>query len=234
MYCSVNGLAPTTYAAFGASEAGQQGRAHARERARQVPQRSGARLARCRAALHQRQQLIDHDRKHRRRDTAEQHENPVLRLQAGEDVIAEAGLADGSRKRGGADHPHRRGADAGHDHRQSQRQFHHEQRLPRGHSDAKRGLRSDGIDAFDPRRRCCAQSAAPNRASARAPRAGSRARRIRRRTAFWSAPDKRRAAADRTARARARPGMVWITLAAVISRSRAAAAGVWREWRAAG
>ena len=75
------------------------------------------------AALHQRQQLIDHQRQRRRGDAAEQHEHPVLRLQAGEDVIAQAGLADWCRQRCRADHPDRRGADAGHDHRHRQRQF---------------------------------------------------------------------------------------------------------------
>ena len=64
------------------------------------------------AGLHQRQQLIDRERQQRRRDAAEQHEHPVLRLQSGEDVVAEARLADRRRQRRGADHPYRRGADA--------------------------------------------------------------------------------------------------------------------------
>ena len=49
---------------------------------------------RCDATLHQRQQLVDHQRQRRRRDAAEQHEHRVLRLQAGENVIAEARLPD--------------------------------------------------------------------------------------------------------------------------------------------
>ena len=50
------------------------------------------------AALDQRQQLVDGERQHRRSDAAEQHEDPVLRLQAGKDVVAEAGLADRASK----------------------------------------------------------------------------------------------------------------------------------------
>ena len=100
------------------------------------------------AGFHQRQQLIDGERQQRRGDAAEQHEHPVLRLQAGEDVIAEARLPDRRRQRRGADHPDRRGADAGHDHRQRERQFDHQQRLPRRHADATRGFGHRRIDAL--------------------------------------------------------------------------------------
>ena len=69
------------------------------------------------------QQLIDRERQGSGRDATEQHEHPVLGLQSGKDVVAEAGLADRRRQCRGADHPDRRGADARHHHRQRQRQF---------------------------------------------------------------------------------------------------------------
>ncbi len=109
--------------------------------------RRGARLRVANADFDQRQQLIDRERQHGGGEAAEQHEHPVLGLQPGKDVIAEAGLADRRRQRRGADHPDRRGADARHHHRQRQRQFHREQRLARRHADALRGLEDRGVDA---------------------------------------------------------------------------------------
>ena len=117
-------------------------------RCRRAPSATRTRLRRANAGFDQRQQLIDRERQHRRGEAAEQHEHPVLGLQPGEDVIAEAGLADRRRQRRGADHPDRRGADARHDHRQRQRQFDHEQRLPRRHADALRRLERSRIDAL--------------------------------------------------------------------------------------
>ena len=102
------------------------------------------------ATLHQRQQLIDHQRQRRRGDAAEQHEHPVLRLQAGEDVIAEAGLADRRRQRGGADHPNRGGADAGHDHRHGQRQLDIPQDTGRFGADDAGGLQQRAVDGVEP------------------------------------------------------------------------------------
>ena len=106
--------------------------------------------AQAQAGLDQRQQLVDDQRQDRRRDAAEQDEHPVLGLQSGEDVVAEAGLADRSGQRRGADHPHRGGADAGHDDRHRQRQLDHGQRLAWRHADALRRLQDGGIDALQP------------------------------------------------------------------------------------
>ncbi len=111
-------------------------------------QRDADAAAPAKALLDQGQQLIDRERQYRGGKAAEQHEHPVLGLQAGKDVVAEAGLADRGRQRRGADHPHRRGADARHDHRQRQRQLHGEQGLTLCHADALRGLEDGGIDAF--------------------------------------------------------------------------------------
>ncbi|MGY3425595.1 hypothetical protein ACVWZW_006099 [Bradyrhizobium sp. F1.13.4] len=93
--------------------------------------------------------MIDGERQQGRGKAAEQHEHPVLGLEPGKDVIAEAGLPDRGRQRRGADHPHCGGTDASHHHRESQRQFDHHQRLRCGHSDALRGLDQRGIDAVE-------------------------------------------------------------------------------------
>ena len=102
------------------------------------------------SALDQRKQLVDGERQHRRSNAAEQHEDPVLRLQAGKDVVAETGLADRSRKRSRADHPHGRCAHARHDHRQGQGQLDHGERLPLGHADAERRPLDGRVDALMP------------------------------------------------------------------------------------
>ena len=139
--------------------------------------------------LHQRQKLIDREREHGGGDAAEQHEHPVLRLQAGEDVVAEARLADRRRQRGAADHPDRRGADARHDHRQRERQFDHGERLPARHADAERRLLDRRIDAEQSGDGVPQHRQHASRAPAPAPRAGSRARR---------SPRRRRARTART------------------------------------
>ncbi len=113
-------------------------------------QRRAQAAAVAQAEFDQRQQLIDGQRQHRRGEAAEQNEHPVLGLQACEDVVAEAGLADRRRQRRGADHPDRRGADARHHDRQRQRQFDGEQRLPRRHADALRRFQDRRIDALQP------------------------------------------------------------------------------------
>jgi len=46
------------------------------------------------AGFDQRQQLIDAERQSRRGEATEQHEHPVLGLQACKDIIAKAGLPD--------------------------------------------------------------------------------------------------------------------------------------------
>ena len=108
--------------ALRAAKAGRQRRQHD-QREPGAAGGDAAAAVRGDAVLHQRQQLVDGERQRRRRGAAEQHEHPVLRLQAGEDVVAEAGLPDRRRQRRRADHPHRRGAHAGHDHRRGDRQF---------------------------------------------------------------------------------------------------------------
>ena len=102
------------------------------------------------ARLDQAQQLVGDQRQRRRRGAAEQHEDPVLGLQAGEDVVAEAGLADRRRQRRRADGPDRGGAHAGHDHRRGQRQLDPEEPLARRHADAVGGLDHGRIDAGEP------------------------------------------------------------------------------------
>ena len=62
------------------------------------PSATRRRLRRRKPGLDQRQQLVDRERQHRGGEAAEQHEHPVLGLQAREDVIAEAGLADRRRQ----------------------------------------------------------------------------------------------------------------------------------------
>jgi len=95
------------------------------------------------AVLRQRQQPVRHQGGGACRDAAEQHEHPILGLQAGEDIIAQAGLADGGGQGGGPDHPHRGGTDARHDHGRRQRQLHQPQRLGRRHAHAF-GRHADG------------------------------------------------------------------------------------------
>ena len=78
---------------------------------------------RAEPGLDQRQQPVDGQRQRRRGGAADQHAHPVLGLQAGEDEVAEARLADRRRERRGADRPDRGGADAGEDHRRAERQL---------------------------------------------------------------------------------------------------------------
>ena len=162
-------------------KAGRQRGEHQRDQPRGAESGAGT-AAPGERALHQRQQLVDGERQRRGGDAAEHDEHPVLRLQAGEDVIAEAGLADRRRQGRGADHPDRGGADAGHDHRQRQRQFDIAQRLPAGSRRGRARRRAAADRARRARSRCCASPAASHRAPAPAPRAGSRAPRSRRRT----------------------------------------------------
>src|SRR5690606_17669311 len=82
-------------------------------------------------------------------DTAEDDDVPAARLQAREDVVAEAGLADRGRQGRDADDPHRGGADAGDDHGGGEGQLDAPKQLGLGHAHAARGLDDTGIDAGD-------------------------------------------------------------------------------------
>ena len=73
--------------------------------------------------------------------------DPILRLQAGEDVVAETGLAHGSRERRGADDPDSCSAHAGHDRGERERQLHLDQRLHRRHADTDGRLLDRSVDA---------------------------------------------------------------------------------------
>src|SRR5262249_42879125 len=84
-------------------------------------------VARAQPTFNEAEDLIDEKREGGGGGAAEQHKYPVLRLQAGEDVIAEARLPDRGRERRGADHPHGGGADAGHDHGERERKLDYEQ-----------------------------------------------------------------------------------------------------------
>ena len=75
-----------------------------------------------------------------------QHQHPVLRLQSREDRIAEAWLADGGRKRRGADGPHRGGADARHDIGRGQGGLDQPQSLPEAHAHTIRRFENAGIE----------------------------------------------------------------------------------------
>jgi len=101
-----------------------------------------ARQSGCR----QRKQLIEHQRQQRRANAAEQNENPVLRLQTGEDVIAETRLSDRRGECCRADDPHRRRTNARNDHRCGQRQLDQTQRLTRRHAHAFRRHQNGWID----------------------------------------------------------------------------------------
>ena len=114
-----------------------------------MPSRRPCTAAAGDAGLNQRQQLIDRQRQQRGRDAAEDDKHPVLRLQAGENVVAETRLADRRGERRGADHPDSGRADAGHDHRQRQRQFDIAQQPPGPHADDARGFAQARIDAVE-------------------------------------------------------------------------------------
>jgi len=96
------------------------------------------------------QNRIGRQSQQRRHDASEQHEDPILGLQTGEDVISQARLADRRRQRRRPDHQRRCRPDARHDDGQRQRQLHLQQRLQRCHADAERRLLGGGIDAEEP------------------------------------------------------------------------------------
>ena len=97
--------------------------------------------------LHQSQQQIDQNGEDRGGRAAKQNEHPVLGLQAGEDIIAEARLADRRRQCRSADRPHGSHAYASHDHGGCERQIDLQQLLAPRHADALRGFRNRRIDA---------------------------------------------------------------------------------------
>src|SRR3546814_4358401 len=74
------------------------------------------------AALDQAQQLVDDKGKSRRYGAAEQHPDPVLGLEAGEDIVAEAGLPNRRSQCCRAAHPDGRRPDTSHRHRGDPRQ----------------------------------------------------------------------------------------------------------------
>ncbi len=111
------------------------------------PGGKGPAVAAGRTDLDQAEQLVGDECQRCRGGAAEQHEGPVLGLQPREDVVAQAGLADNRGERGGADGPHRRRADPGHDDRRGQRRLDQQQPLPGRHADRVRGLHHVGIDA---------------------------------------------------------------------------------------
>jgi hypothetical protein len=96
--------------------------------------------------LHHAQQLVGHQRQASRRSAAEQNGDPVLGLQAGEDVVAEAGLAHGGGQHRRADGQHRRRPHPGHDDRRSERRLDPPQPLAGGHADAIRSLQHGRLD----------------------------------------------------------------------------------------
>ena len=115
------------------------------------------------AALDQSEQAVDGERQRRGGRAADQHPDPILGLQAGEDEVAEARLADGGGERRGADRPDRGGADAGEDDRRAQRQLDQREALAPGHAEPVGRLDHGGIDAARARRRRSAGSAAAHR-----------------------------------------------------------------------
>ena len=92
--------------------------------------------------------LVEQDGEQGRGDTPKQHSRPVSGLQAGEDIITEAGRPDRRGQNRRADHPDDRRADAGDNGGQGQWQFHLDQALARRHADAARGLAHDRVNAL--------------------------------------------------------------------------------------
>ena len=107
-------------------------------------------LAPRQSALDQAEQLVRRHGQRRRGAAAKEDEHPVLGLQAGENVVAQRGLADRGGQGRRADGPNRGGAHAGHDHRRGQRQLHREQALAVGHADALGRLHHRRIDTRKP------------------------------------------------------------------------------------
>ena len=94
-------------------------------------------------------QPVEHEGEPRGGGAPHQHRRVVPRLEAAEDVVAQARRPDRRREGGDADRPHRRGAEAGHDDGHGQRQLDAAQLLPRGHADGPRRLGQGGVDARD-------------------------------------------------------------------------------------
>ena len=168
---TVSPPAPAERAARRAASAGG-------ERRRARPDRASA-SARARPASISAEQPVDGQRQRGRGGAAEQHADPVLGLQAGEDVVAEAGLADRGRERGGADRPDRGGADAGEDHRRAERQLDHASGAGARSCRCRRPPRARRDRPLRARRRRSAGSAAGHRgvsaiSAGRKPSAGNR------------------------------------------------------------
>ncbi len=80
--------------------------------------------------------MIGDQRERHGRETTKQHRDPVLHLQAGENVVAQTGLADRRRQSRAADHPDGGRPHSGHQHRRRQRQLDAQQPLPIRHANA--------------------------------------------------------------------------------------------------
>jgi hypothetical protein len=98
--------------------------------------------------LDQSEQAVGGQRQQGRRRAADQDPNPILGLKAGEDEVAEARLSDRGRQGRGADRPYRSGADAGEQHRRSERQLDQQEALPPRHADPVRRLDHARIEAL--------------------------------------------------------------------------------------
>ena len=105
------------------------------------------------AALHgafdEMNELIHDNREQGGEDAAEDGRNHVVHFEAGEDVVAEAHAADGSRQGRGADDEDGGGANAGDHDGSGERELDAEQHLPRGHAEPARRLGEHRIDAAD-------------------------------------------------------------------------------------
>ena len=165
IYCSEKFLAPITTVSPPApapARAAKASASAAASRPSPADDRASASAAPAPASTSAKQP-VDDERQRRRGRAADQHAHPVLGLQAGEDEVAEARLADRGRERRRADRPDRGGADAGEDHRRAERQLDQAQALAPGHADAVRGLEHAGSTPSQRRRRRSAGSAAGHR-----------------------------------------------------------------------
>ena len=120
---------------------------------------------------------LDDQRQHRGRHRAGEHDGAVVDREPGDDALAEAAGADERGHRRRADVDHRRGLDAGEDHRRRQRQLH--LRAAPGAASGRATAPPAPSRATRPagRRGCCARSAAAHRGTARSAPGRRRSRR---------------------------------------------------------
>ena len=98
----------------------------------------------------EREKSVDDKRKQRSGDAAEEHENPVFRLQSRENVISETRLTHRRGKRGGADHPDGSDANARKDDGRGQRQLDEKELLAARHADGTSSSHHRRIDVGKP------------------------------------------------------------------------------------